>query len=32
MASIYILLVGIILVASVFALPTIVSDAKHRHK
>jgi len=31
MISIYILLVGIIVVASVFALPTIISDSK-RHK
>jgi hypothetical protein len=31
MASIYITLIGIIIVASLFALPTIISDAKHRN-
>lgn len=31
MTAIYILLAGIVLVASLFALPTIISDARRRH-
>jgi hypothetical protein len=30
--GVYIILVGIIVVASLFALPTIISDARNRHQ
>jgi hypothetical protein len=31
MQGLYILLIGIIVVASIFALPTIIGDARHKH-
>jgi hypothetical protein len=32
MFALYIIFAGIILVASLFALPTIIHDARHHHK